>query len=215
MFDPEAPEPVTDKLWMPQRMLAHKAIVLEVPTDTQPDLRERLELAISLSESNASAWVPLADVYIFAAEAFPQERSYAEKAVREIEKLLDPSVPDAEKDPRAIPLNEYYRADWEKRYFFLLGWVQENYLHDYDKALAAYKRVYINYNQAFGYNDDAMMFSARILARTGKTAEAQKLYQELITSYPRDFWTEDAKDELGRLQSGEKPGLDWPGNVVK
>jgi TolA-binding protein len=101
-------------------------------------------------------------------------------------------------------------ADWEKRYFFLLGWVQENYLHDYDKALAAYRRVYINYKQAFDYNDDAMMFSARLLSRTGKTAEAQRLYQDLITNYPQDFWTQDAQNELSRLQSGEKPGSDWP-----
>ncbi len=83
--------------------------------------------------------------------------------------------------------------------------MQDNFLHDYDKALAAYKRVYVNYNQAYGYNDDAMMFSTRILARTGNTAEARRLYQQLIKNYPQDFWTQDAKNELGRLPSNLKP----------
>jgi len=214
-YDPMLPTP-RDVPDTGRRVRAHKALVLGVPAETQPDLRQRIDRAISLTQDHASVEAPLADVYIFAAQAFPKEKTYAENAVRELEKLLNPAIPDAEKDPVAMlerGITPARHADWEKRYFFLLGWVQENFRHDYDKALAAYRRVYVNYNQAYGYNDDAMMFSARILARTGKTAEARRLYQELIKSCPQDFWTQDARNELGRLQSGEKPGADWPGEV--
>jgi hypothetical protein len=202
---------ITDAPDTGRRMLVHKAIVLGAPADPPPDLRQRVDLAIALTEKFPFTASPLADVYVFAAEVFPTERGYAEKAVREIEKLLDPSLPDGDKDPRALlRRSEYHKADWEKRYLFLLGWVQDNFLQDYDKALAAYKRVYVDYKEACGYNDDAMMFSARILARLGRVTEAESLYKKLIESYPKGFWKNDAQHECYRLKSGQKPGPDWP-----